>query len=138
MVTDKLFIAAIQTDSNLSRTLGGRIYSTAIPKPDQDLDKVPLPYCIVAEDGLQNDQDTKDEPYESMDDTVQISITLTANTRPELGALAQKMRQTVLEYFRSHQTPVQDYKFSAEGVQYDAFKPCYWQVLRYQCSVNNE
>ena len=30
-----------------------------------------------------------------------------------------------------------DYAFSSERVQYDSMKPCYWQVLHYQCSCKN-
>ena len=30
------------------------------------------------------------------------------------------------------------YQFSADSVQYDSMKPCYWQTLHYQCEVSNE
>jgi hypothetical protein len=33
--------------------------------------------------------------------------------------------------------PITEYRFSADGVQYDPDKPCYWQVLRYACDVIN-
>jgi hypothetical protein len=29
-----------------------------------------------------------------------------------------------------------DYQFSAQSVNYDQLKPCYWQVLSYQCDTN--
>jgi len=31
----------------------------------------------------------------------------------------------------------QDYTFTADAVQYDSMKPCYWQVLHYQCAMYN-
>ena len=37
-----------------------------------------------------------------------------------------------------NETPVEDYQFSAEAVQYDSLKPCYWQALVYQCDVINQ
>lgn len=30
-----------------------------------------------------------------------------------------------------------DYTFSADAVQYDSMKPCYWQTLHYQCACSN-
>jgi hypothetical protein len=35
-----------------------------------------------------------------------------------------------------HEIPY-DYQMSADPVQYDSMKPCYWQVLHYQCNVEN-
>jgi hypothetical protein len=29
-----------------------------------------------------------------------------------------------------------DYQLSAQAVNYDQMKPCYWQVLSYQCDTN--
>ena len=31
-----------------------------------------------------------------------------------------------------------DFTFGAQAIQYDSLKPCYWQVLRYQCETNND
>jgi hypothetical protein len=35
-----------------------------------------------------------------------------------------------------HEIPY-DYQMSADAVQYDSMKPCYWQTLHYQCNVEN-
>ncbi|MBR7125988.1 MAG: hypothetical protein IKC86_05225, partial [Prevotella sp.] len=69
LATDSIFIAAIRSDADIMQEIGGRIYSTAIPLPDEDADNVPVPYIIVTFDGLTNDQTTKDS-LEANTDTV--------------------------------------------------------------------
>ena len=32
---------------------------------------------------------------------------------------------------------IDDFTFGAQAIQYDSLKPCYWQVLTYQCDVRN-
>ena len=138
--TDIIFVRALQSDTELLSLLpAGDIYNTSIALPDEELDNAPLPYVIVSFDGLVNDQSTKDD-YEGYTDSVTVSIEIAAKTRSQLGELAERIRQTVRAYFRSEPDPEGlvplDYQFSAHGVQYDSLKPCYWQVLEYQCDVN--
>ena len=121
----------------------GDVYNTAIALPDEDLDNAPLPYAIVTFDGLNNDIDTKDDPFESESDSVNISIEIAAKTRNELGQLAEAIRRQVHQYFINADPTDEDadlipldYQFSAQAVNYDSMKPCYWQVLSYQCDPN--
>lgn len=138
LATDSIFVAAISGDADLMQTLGGRLYSTAIPLPDEDVDNVPVPYVIVTFDGLNNDQGTKDDPYEGEYDTVNIGIVVTAANREQLASLAGSIRKTVHDYMLNmDDNPIQDYALSADAVQFDQFKPCYWQTIRYQCDVYN-
>ena len=63
LATDSIFIAAIQSNTELMEALGyeapeeeyegrpGRLYGTAIPLPDEDADNTPVPYIIVTFDG---------------------------------------------------------------------------------------
>jgi hypothetical protein len=92
---------------------------------------------------LTNDIDTKDDPYESDSDAVNISIEIAARTRSELGQLAEAVRHQVHQYFLDADPTDEDadliphdYQFSAQAVNYDSLKPCYWQVLTYQCDTN--
>ena len=121
-----------------------RIYNTSIPVPDEDLDNVPVPYIIVTFDGLTNDQSTKDD-YEGDTDTVTVSIEATATTRKQLAKLMTMIRDAVHNYFvnytppededdMSNEVPI-DYLLSASEVSYDAWKPCVFQVLTYQCDT---
>ena len=149
LATDSIFTTALQSNSDLMATLGyvaptltdkgkpARLYGTAIPLPDEDADNVPVPYVIVTFDGLNNDAGTKDDRYESEYDRVNIGIEVVGNTLEDLHGLTQMVRDTVLAYFRANHTKVEDYTFSADAIQYDSLKPCYWQTLRYQCEVYN-
>ena len=150
LATDSIFTTALQSNSDLMATLGyvaptltdkgkpARLYGTAIPLPDEDLDNVPVPYVIVTFNGLTNDQGTKDDRYESRYDKVEIGVEVTAKTLDDLHVLTEMVRDTILSYLRSRTTAVDDYLFTAEGIQYDSMKPCYWQVLRYQCDTIND
>ena len=129
---------AIQSNASLMQKIGGRLYGTAIPLPDEESDNVPVPYIIVTFNGLTNDQGTKDDRYESRYDKVEIGVEVTAKTLDDLHILTKMVRDTILSYLRSRTTAVDDYLFTAEGIQYDSMKPCYWQVLRYQCDTIND
>ena len=95
-------------------------------------------------DGLNNQDATKDDDYEADTDQVQIGIEIAAETRPQLGELARSVRKTLREYFREHQGDdsdedyqliPEDMTLTAQPVQYDSLKPCYWQQLQYQCDT---
>jgi hypothetical protein len=145
LATDSIFITALQSNSELLEALGydpetgenARLYCTAIPLPDEDADNVPVPYVIVTFDGLTNDQGTKDDRYESEYDTVNIGVEVIARNINELHNLTQMVRDTILSYLRENDTAIMDYNFAAQQIQFDSLKPCYWQVLTYQCDVNN-
>lgn len=133
--TDAIFVAAIKSDDELMGAISGRLYGTAIPLPDEDADNVPVPYVIVTFDGLTNDAQTKDCPYEGDFDSVNIGVVVVAASLAALHELTQKVRTVVLGYMESEDTTVRDYQLTAGPIQYDQLKPCYWQVLRYQCDV---
>ena len=149
LATDSIFVTALQSNTDLMEALGyveatetsegapARLYCTAIPLPDEDADNVPVPYVIVTFDGLTNDQGTKDDRYESNDDTVNIGVEVAARNINELHDLTQMVRDTILSYLRTNETAIMDYQFAAKQIQYDSLKPCYWQVLTYQCDTVN-
>ena len=150
LATDSIFITALQSNQELMERIGyvaptseedtgqpARLYGTAIPLPDEDADNVPAPYLIVVFDGLQNDQGTKDDRYESEYDTVQIAVQVVGRNINELHELTQTVRDTILSYLRTTQTAIQDYNFTASEIIYNDQKPCYWQELNYQCDVIN-
>ena len=152
LATDSIFVLALQSNSDLLYKLTEsldddgttvidetpRLYGTAIGLPDEDAENVPVPYVIVTFDGLTNDQGTKDNRYESPYDTVNIGVEVTAKTLDDLHTLTQMVRDTILSYLRANETAIMDYQFAAQQIQYDSLKPCYWQVLTYQCDVYNK
>ena len=145
LITDAIFVKALRSNAELIEQLpAGDVYNTAIALPEEDADNAPVPYIIVSFDGLQNQDQTKDDDFEAESDNVQIGVTVCAETRPQLGELAMAVRRTVREYFREHQgdDSDEDYQLipddmtlSAQPVQYDSLKPCYWQQLTYQCDT---
>ena len=150
LATDSIFISALQSNTELMERIGyvaptseadpgqpARLYGTAIPLPDEDADNVPAPYLIVVFDGLQNDQGTKDDRYESEYDTVQIAVQVVGRNINELHELTQTVRDTIISYLRTTPTAIQDYNFTASEIAYNDQKPCYWQELNYQCDVIN-
>lgn len=143
LLTDKIFVKALRSNATLMALLpAGDVYNTAITTPDEDLDNEPVPYIIVSFDGLTNDPSTKDD-YEGDTDTVNIGIEVAAESRPQLGSIMQTVRETVEDYFDNLPDSDEDwplvpfgYQLTAEPVQYDMTKPCFWQVLHYQCDTN--
>lgn len=137
LATDSIFVDALKSNSTLVESVGGRIYGTAIPLPDEDADNAPVPYLIVTFDGLNNDVDSKDDEMESDTDKVNISIDVVGETLAKLHELTQAVRDTVRDYLATNDTDITEYQFGAQAIQYDSMKPCYWQVLTYQCDVEN-
>ena len=60
-----------------------------------------MPYIIVTFDGLNNEQTTKDDPFEGDDDKVTIGIEVCARNRAELAGLASIVRAQVHSYMVS-------------------------------------
>ena len=145
LITDAIFVKALRSNADLIAALpAGDVYNTAITLPDEDADNAEVPYIIVSFDGLNNQDATKDDDYEADTDIVQIGIEIAAKTRPQLGELARSVRKTLREYFREHQGDdsdedyqliPEDMTLTAQPVQYDSLKPCYWQQLQYQCDT---
>ena len=145
LITDAIFVKALRSNADLIAALpAGDVYNTAIALPDEDIDNAEVPYIIVSFDGLNNQDAIKDDDYEADTDIVQIGIEIAAKTRPQLGELARAVRKTLREYFREHQGDDSDEDFAlipedmtltAQPVQYDSLKPCYWQQLQYQCDT---
>ena len=148
LLTDIIFVKALRSNAELIERLpAGDVYNTAIALPDEEAENAPLPYIIVTFDGLNNQNTTKDDAFESESDSVQIGITICAGEREELGEMAVAVRTTIREYFREHYGDNTDEDFAlipdditlnAQGVQYDSMKPCFWQVLNYQCDTETD
>lgn len=143
LLTDKIFVRALRSNQALMNQLpDGDVHNTTIAVPDEDLDNVELPYIIVSFDGMNNMNQTKDD-YEGEIDSVTVSIEAAARTRPELGNLMTDVRQIVCDFFLTLSdddpdfdlVPL-DYSLSANQVQYDAIRPCFFQTLTYVCDTN--
>lgn len=143
LITDKVFFNALKSNSELVEQVDGRIYNTAVPVPDDEFLNTPVPYIIITFDDLKNEGYTKDNSFEGDTDNVLVGIEVAANSREELGDMAESIRQTIISYFEStthekedYNLVPEDYEFSASKIQYDPIKPCFWQILNYACDTN--
>lgn len=143
LLTDTIFYNALMADTSIVTITGGRIYSTAVPCPDEQLDNVPVPYVIITYDGMVNEGFTKDDSFEGTLDRVTIGILAVAADRESLGKLLSKIRQQVENYLLQVEPTDSDadlvpasYQITANEIQYDSVKPCYFQSLQYECDTN--
>lgn len=135
---DEIFYNALTADETIVSDTDGRIYSTCVEVPPTDADNTPLPYIIIMDDGLQNDQTTKDDIWESEDDRVQASVQISAVSPKEVKRLTRLCRKAIANYIAS-MSGEKPYLISltADGTAWDWTKPCYYKTLNYQCDVTN-
>jgi hypothetical protein len=101
-------------------------------------DNTPLPYIVIVDEGLQNDQTTKDDIWESADDRVQASVMISAVSPKEVKRLTRLCRKAIATYIAT-MTGSRPYleSLTTDGTAWDWTKPCYYKTLQYQCDVEN-
>ena len=149
---DLIFVRALQQSSEVAALVDDRIYMTAIPRPEEEALNEPLPYIIVTFDGIQPQEQTKDDDYDSDTDSVQIGIEMAAANRPRLAELADTVRRAIKDYFEMLSSTAQEdlddedaemlpllpssTQVSGGQVIFNEDKPCHWLTLTYSCEVN--
>ena len=98
---DKLFYDALQADETLKAAVGGRIVSTCFEVGPDEKDNTPLPCIIVTDDGLTNNQQTKDNVWESGEDRVQASVEVDATSPKQVKQLIRMVRKAINNYITS-------------------------------------
>lgn len=146
--TDIIFVRAIKSNPDIIKGLPAKdVYNSSLTMPDEDMDNADLPYIIVSYNGMQNDDSTKDNEYDGMNDSVQILIEIVARTREELANIIITVRHTIENFFIEHVDDDSDDIYSliptstvvsASRVNYDSDIPCYWQSLNYICDTNKD
>ena len=136
---DAVFLDAIEADDAIMSIIGGRRWCNAAAMPEESfLENVDVPYIIVKYDGFTTDDGTKDDSYDSGDDTVQIGITVAAKSNEQLSELASRVRRAVHRYMTDHEgedgIPIST-RPSAGDKFYDEDKPCFGIILKYQCAA---
>lgn len=138
---DKLFYDALQADETLKTAVGGRIVSTCFEVGPDEQDNTPLPCIIVTDDGLTNNQQTKDNVWESGEDRVQASVEVDATSPKQVKRLIRMVRKAISNYITSLYTHGEDIpnlqSVQTNGVAWDWMKPCYHSTVSYQCDVEN-
>lgn len=143
--TDMVFFRAMKESRELSEMVGEQIFNTAIPGTDSDVDNVEVPYIVVKYDGMNNEDATKDDPYEGDTDIVNIGVEIAARSREGLADIADAVRRAVSSFCQNYDYEEDDdgiadeipegFTLSAQAVQYDPWKPCFWQVLSWRCET---
>ena len=95
---DEIFYAALMANETIVSDTDGRIFSTCVEVPPAETDNTPLPYIIIMDEGLQNDQGTKDDVWESRDDRVQASVQISAVSPKEVKRLTRIVRKAIADY----------------------------------------
>lgn len=141
---DKLFYDALQADNTLTAYIGGtdRITSTCFEVSPDEADNTPLPCIIVTDDGLTNNQQSKDNVWESDEDRVQASVEVDGTSPKQVKQLIRMVRKAINNYITTLYTQGEDIpnlqSVQTNGVAWDWMKPCYHSTISYQCDVDNE
>ena len=138
---DKLFYDALQADETLMAAVGGRIVSTCFEVGPDEKDNTPLPCIIVTDDGLTNNQQTKDNVWEPGEDRVQASVEVDGTSPKQVKRLIRMVRKAINNYITTLYTQGEDIpnlqSVQTNGVAWDWMKPCYHSTVSYQCDVEN-
>lgn len=157
---DEIFYSALTADTSIAEACGyvaptpgtpaegntpatpgdpgtpARIYSTCIEVPPTDADNTPLPYIIITDDPLTDEQGTKDDEWESDWDSVQAGIIINAESPKEVKQLRRAVRHAIASYVSNMTENIPQLRsFNNEGISWDWTKPCYYDTLHYQCDM---
>ena len=148
---DEIIYDAIKADESLIAKLayttpqGGTAYavrSTCFEVPPDELDKTPVPYVVIHDDGFQNQQTTKDCVWEALEDQVQATVEIAADSPEEVKQLIKDVRKAVESYVVTLYSSGEDIpellSLTSDGIDWDWTKPCYYSHLVYQCITNTD
>ena len=138
---DEIFFNALMADAELVLAVGGRIESTCFEVAPDETDNTKLPNIIITDDGLTNQPSTKDMEWESDEDRVQASVDVAAEDPKQVKQLVRMVRKAIANYMATLD-PTKDeipclQSVQTTGVAWDWMKPCYHDVIIYQCDVDN-
>ena len=138
---DEIFFNALMADAELVLAVGGRIESTCFEVAPDEKDNTQLPNIIITDDGLTNQPTTKDMEWESDEDRVQASVDVAADDPKKVKQLVRMVRKAIANYMATLD-PAKDeipclQSVQTTGVAWDWMKPCYHDVIIYQCDVDN-
>ena len=139
---DEILYNAIRADIDLMQAVGSHIVSTCFEVGPDEVDNTPLPCIIVTDDGWQNQPETKDNTWEGTEDHVSASIEVDGRSPKEVKQLLKMCRKAVAQHIATlddqeayDEIPQLD-SVQASQLAWDWTKPCYHQVLTYQCTIN--
>ena len=140
---DQLIYNAICADSELMTTIGGRVESICFEVSPVAKDNTPLPYIVIRDEGKQPAQATKDDDWMPSMWQMGAAIEVGAKDPKEVDDIAMMAMKAVNNYItdlynQGEYIPNLLEGFpKTDGVQWDWMKPCYWDLVHYQCDVQN-
>lgn len=140
---DELLFNALRDDDGIVQIVGSpaNIVSTCFEVGPEDKDNTPLPCIIVTDEGIDNEPETKDSTWEGYEDHVTAGIEVDGRSPKEVKNLIIKCRKVVANYVdkMERQGEVIPCLNSVKTSQlsWDWMKPCYHQVLLYNCTMTN-
>jgi hypothetical protein len=138
---DEILYDAIRASEEIMQAVGDRVVSTCFEVGPDDLDNTDLPCIIVTDDGLTNNQQTKDNVWEAGEDRVQASVEVDATSPKQVKRLIRMVRKSINNYITTLYTQGEDIpnlqSVQTNGVAWDWMKPCYHSTVSYQCDVEN-
>lgn len=139
---DQILFDALKGDAALMEAVKGNVVSTCFEVGPDEMDNTPLPCIIVTDDGWQNQQESKDTMWESMEDRVTASIEVDADSPKAVKQLMRLCRKAVARYIESMAEEGEDIpeldSVQASQLAWDWMKPCYWRTITYNCLIKNE
>ena len=141
---DELIFNAIKADADLMTAVGGRVESTCFEVSPDEKDNTQLPYIIIRDEGKRPANQTKDDDWMPSRWQVGAAIEIGAQEPKAVDDLAMMAIRAVNNYIHAlydqgEYIPNLLEGFpQTEGVQWDWMKPCYWDLVHYQCDVDNK
>lgn len=137
---DEIIYDALKADTELMQAVGGRVKDVLFEVGDDGKDNVPLPYIVVIDGGSQEQPETKDCEWDPAEDHVQCGIEVSAESPREVRRLVRMCRKAVARHIKTLDYDERPYldSMSRDGVDWDMMKPCYFDILRYQCTISNQ
>ena len=137
---DEIIYDAIKADADIMEAVGNRVKSTCFEVPPTDEDNTPIPNIIITDDGMLNQQTTKDCVWEAAEDSVTVGVDVAAASPKEVKQLVRKVRRAIESYITTMYTQGEEIpeltSLTSDGLAWDWTCPCYYQKLTYQCIIN--
>jgi hypothetical protein len=140
---DKILFDAITANAELMQTVDGRVKSTCFEVSPDEQDNTPLPYIVIRDFGKQPSQTTKDDGWMPSMWNVSAGVEIGAVSPNEVDAIVIKVMQAIADHMQTLSSQGKDIPYLNEGypqtkgIEWDWTKPCYWDLVQYQCDVYN-
>lgn len=138
---DEILYNAITADEELMQAVNSRVKSTCFEVAPDEQDNTLMPCIIVTDNGSQTQPETKDCVWDAAEDHVQAGIEVSGRSPKEVRNLIKMCRKAVAVYVTALAEGGEDIPYldaiARDGIAWDWMKPCYFDTLRYQCTVYN-